>query len=243
MVEHIEKGTLSPRVKAVIALTSWRKRINTVGLTIYNLFETCGPDYHIVLTLSEEEFPRKERELPRDLVLMNKTGVFEILYVRKNYKAFKKFLFAMQRYQTVPIISADDDCIYRFNYANELYNAWRICKSRRACYWCSNINKGFFNTSGYATIHPPYYYKDAYMLLTDDIIKLGEDDLFYAAVCKLYNHTSCTCLNLNLNDVAIIHDEECPLHDTYRKSTLSSNDRFTTMYNLVVEAYHEYYRK
>lgn len=54
MIEHIEQGTLPLGKKAVIALTSWKKRINTVGLTIYNLFETCGPDYHIVLTLAEE---------------------------------------------------------------------------------------------------------------------------------------------------------------------------------------------
>ena len=40
MFEHIEQGTLAPNIRACIALTSWKKRINTVGLTIYNLFET-----------------------------------------------------------------------------------------------------------------------------------------------------------------------------------------------------------
>ena len=90
MIEHVEQGTLDPNIRACIALTSWKKRINTVGLTIYNLFETCGPDYHIVLTLAEEEFPKKEQELPRDLVLMNKAGVFEILWCKRNWRSFKK---------------------------------------------------------------------------------------------------------------------------------------------------------
>ena len=91
MIEHIEQGTLPAHVKACIALTSWKRRINTVGLTIYNLFETCGPDYHIVLTLAEEEFPKKEQELPRYLVLMNRAGVFEILWCKRNWRSFKKF--------------------------------------------------------------------------------------------------------------------------------------------------------
>ena len=124
MIEHIEQGTLPSHVKACIALTSWKKRINTVGLTIYNLFETCGPDYHIVLTLAEEEFPKKEQELPRDLVLMNKAGVFEILWCKRNVKTFKKWLFCAAKYPKVPVISADDDCLYTCNYAEELYRKW-----------------------------------------------------------------------------------------------------------------------
>lgn len=92
MIEHIEQGTLPRGCKACIALTSWKKRINTVGLTIYNLFTVCGPEFHIVLTLAEEEFPKKEQELPRDLVLMNKAGMFEILWVKKNIRSLKKNL-------------------------------------------------------------------------------------------------------------------------------------------------------
>ena len=111
-IENIEQGTLPAHIKAVIALTSWKKRINTVGLTIFNLRCVCGRDFHIVLTLAEEEFPRKERELPEDLMRMNRVGIFEILWVKKNYKSFKKVLFAMDKYKTYPIISADDDCLY-----------------------------------------------------------------------------------------------------------------------------------
>jgi hypothetical protein len=129
MIEHIEQGTLPSGCKAVIALTSWKKRINTVGLTIYNLFETCGPDYHIVLTLAEEEFPKKEQELPRDLVLMNKAGVFEILWCKRNWRSFKKWVFAGIKYPKVPIITADDDCIYTCNYANKLYDIWQHNKT------------------------------------------------------------------------------------------------------------------
>ena len=52
---------------AIISLTSWRGRINSVSKTLYSLIKQC-PGFHIVLVLSEEEFPKKEKELPSDLL-------------------------------------------------------------------------------------------------------------------------------------------------------------------------------
>ena len=229
MFEHIEQGTLAPNIRACIALTSWKKRINTVGLTIYNLFETCGPDYHIVLTLAEEEFPEKEQELPRDLVLMNRAGMFEILWCKRNIRSFKKILYTMQKYRTVPIISADDDSIYRFNYANELYRQWLRNKNARICYWCSDIlgNGSAINTSGYATLHPPFFYGECLHLLTNKVVSLNEDDLFYAAYSMILHKTKVVCLDRSYFDVAVPHDEVQPLHDLYCKNKNSC--RFSTM--------------
>lgn len=138
-IENIEQGTLPAHIKAVIALTSWKKRINTVGLTIFNLRCVCGRDFHIVLTLAEEEFPGKEQELPEDLMRMNRVGIFEILWVKKNYKAFKKWLFAAERYKTLPIITADDDCLYFCNYAEELYAKWLTNKKSNISYTISTV--------------------------------------------------------------------------------------------------------
>ena len=103
--------------KAIISLTSWKARINTVGLTIFNLLKTC-PGFHIVLVLAEEEFPSKEAELPKQLAAMANAGLFEILWIQKNVKSFKKWIFTAQRFSNIPIISADDDCLYNRNYAN-----------------------------------------------------------------------------------------------------------------------------
>ena len=46
--------------KAIISLTSWKARIGTVAKTIFSLVKQC-PGFHIVLVLSEEEFPQKEK--------------------------------------------------------------------------------------------------------------------------------------------------------------------------------------
>jgi hypothetical protein len=204
MIEHIEPGILPPNKKACIALTSWKKRINTVGLTIFNLFDTCGPDYHIVLTLAEEEFPRKERELPRDLLAMQRAGVFEILWVKKNTKSLKKICYAMARYNTVPIISADDDCIYTSNYAEVLYNAWRIHRKAISSYNVAH-HYGIPFQHGPSTIYPPGIFgvKCLELLVNPQVININHDDVLYGLIAW-YNHIP--IIDINKPVPYIFHD-------------------------------------
>jgi hypothetical protein len=67
--------------------------------------------------------------------------MFEILWVKKNWKSFKKWIFAGIKYPMVPIITADDDVIYTCNYANNLYKSYL----ERRCHiitWINSINSG-----------------------------------------------------------------------------------------------------
>lgn len=224
MNEHIEQGTLPSGKKAVIALTSWKNRINTVGLTIYNLFTMCGPEFHIVLTLAEEEFPRKERELPRDLVLMNKAGIFEILWVKKNYKAFKKILFAMQRYQDVPIISADDDCIYMYNYAELFYDIWTTHKSTFVSCYISHY-RGTPHTGGAATLYPPHVFGDAGIRILDKTRVYtisNQDDDFYTSLRQRLNLKN-AIHGCDYKTLYFFHDEISPSHVEIK--TLTKHNR------------------
>jgi len=172
--------------KAIISLTSWKKRINTVGKTIYSLLKQC-PGFHIVLVLSEEEFPKKEKELPKDLMLMANANIFEILWVYKNYKSFKKVFFTMNKYKTVPIISADDGCMYTCNYAEELYNEWTNHKNCIVSWKkfqgdLSRKNPCPCGGGGYGIIYPPNCFKNfaIYCLNKNfnEIIKNPNDDRF-----------------------------------------------------------------
>ena len=229
MIEHIEQGTLPSHVKAVIALTSWKKRINTVGLTIFNLMCVCGPEFHIVLTLSEDEFPEKEMELPHDLIVMNLAGVFEILWVKNNWRSFKKWIFCSLRYPTVPIITADDDCLYKFNYANELLSH---ISSHGTCvtYWCDRFKRTrCYNTAGYATCYPPGYFRNVENYMTTDMLdEYDEDDMLYVALRYIQNITGCVCLNRSYEEIAVPHDEIDPLHDIYKGRTRDERDRMIT---------------
>lgn len=163
--------------KAIISLTSWRARINTVSKTLFSLLKQC-PGFHIVLVLSEEEFPQKEKELPENLMVFVENELIELLWVYKNYKSFKKVLFTMDKYRDVPVISADDDCIYTCNYAQELYDVWKKNKNYTVIY--SYHIKPWYYTFGPATLHSPLNYK---FLLTNDVMRIedsfrGDDDYY-----------------------------------------------------------------
>jgi len=229
MIEHIEQGTLAPNIRACIALTSWKKRINTVGLTIYNLFETCGPDYHIVLTLAEEEFPRKEQELPRDLVLMNRAGVFEILWCKRNVKSFKKWLFCAAKYPKLPVITADDDCIYTCNYAERLYNKW-VETGKKYIITNNGMQYNYlYITRGPNTLFPPHWLRMPIEQLFNRLSMLTacNDDAFYS----IYNFINkYKVIDLNETQYFIFHDTIAALSEHGYNMELAINQSYQILY-------------
>lgn len=183
--------------KAIISLTSWKARINTVSKTLFSLFKQC-PGFHIVLVLSEEEFPKKEKELPENLMLFVENDLIEILWVYKNYKSFKKVLFTMDKYRDVPVISADDDCIYTCNYAqilySELYKSSCHIISFRKSVKCPGCPVGC------STIYSPKTFQTLLNEFKNFKIKNNQDDGFFLKMYKkhkwkfkaLYNYFPCT---------------------------------------------------
>ena len=206
--------------KAIISLTSWKARINTVGKTLYSLLKMC-PGFHIVLVLSEEEFPKKEEELPEELMLFVDNDLIEILWVYKNYKAFKKVLFTMDKYRDVPVISADDDCIYIINYAQELYDIWLKNKDCFITYKITKQKYDCIETWGFATLHPPFAYGE-YGLFYIDYLEIknnkhSQDDSYYTVLRKKVNNMNVINLNKKMRDVVFIHDENSSLFEVRKK--------------------------
>ncbi len=210
-------SSLPNNAKAVIALTSWKARINTVGITIFNLLHMC-PGFHIVLTLSDAEFSNKELDLPNDLITLSKKQLVEILWTHQNVKSFKKWCYAAQRFPNVPIISADDDCLYTRNYAEELYNAWLLAPDR-----CYTIHKcpvtGFQH--GPATLYPPGKLS-SFMIshLTKNVLETSHDDVFIGM-----------CMNkLNIPIIEVSNIVPYIFHDTTEAlSDGKSTNVFTAM--------------
>ena len=167
--------------KAIISLTSWRARINTVDKTIYSLIKQC-PGFHIVLVLSEEEFPKREEELPERLMLFVENELIELLWVYKNYKSFKKVLFTMDKYRDVPVISADDDCIYTCNYAEELYQGW--LKDKMSIQTFHSCKVTHFQ-HGPTTLYPPYcFLQYGLEKLNETVMNTNHDDVYYGCLAN-----------------------------------------------------------
>lgn len=131
--------------KAIISLTSWKARINTVSKTLYSLIKQC-PGFHIVLILSEEEFPKMMNELPENLKLLADNKFIEILWVYKNYKVTKK-LIPCCKYTDIPIIITDDDVIIVKPFAEELWQHWNKNKNCFISYVTSNANPPYINAA------------------------------------------------------------------------------------------------
>lgn len=168
--------------KAIISITSHKRRINTVAKTIFSLLTYCK-DFHIVLVLSTDEFIKKDDDLPEDLRIILKNDLIELLWVKENTKAFKKVLPTMEKYPDIPIITADDGCYYYRNYADDLYNRWLSQKNSIISYnrFCRlNI---VFGGGGSGIIFPPGCFKG--FKPSQKIIDTGHDDYYYGCLAKI----------------------------------------------------------
>ena len=174
--------------RGIISLTSWKARINTCSKTIYSLLKQC-PGFHIVLVLSEEEFPKMMDELPENLKLFVDNELIEVLWVYKNYRSFKKVLFTMDKYREVPVISADDDCIYTCNYAKMLYDAWTNDKTSILANETHSDKYFTWASGGVGVIFPPSAFNTMGIsyISNEDLIRTNHDDLFFGILSKKQN--------------------------------------------------------
>lgn len=221
--------------KAIISLTSWKARINTVSKTLYSLLQQC-PGFHIVLVLSEEEFPQKEKELPENLMLFIENDIIELLWVYKNYKSFKKVLFTMDKYRDVPVISADDGQMYTENFAEKLYTIWQKNKNCIISNTQFKIKDVYFGCGARGILYAPNCLENAITFLTNDIIKTNHDDMYIGILAKI-NHIPwyfINKLNYRKNNFKVFkNDEKVGL--TYNKMYNDSayNKIYTSIKNII----------
>ena len=199
--------------KAIISLTSWKARINTVGLTLFSLYKQC-PGFHIVLVLSEDEFPNKEAELPDTILAFVEQDLIEILWVKRNYKAFKKVIFTIEKYKGIPVISADDDCLYICNYAEQLYQQW--VRTQASVIRYTPRSKQI--TQGPCTLYclPPTLVQKFIDSLTDEQISASQDDHVFSSFLTrngIQINTSTGCKKFPF----VFHNDNQPLTKGQRK--------------------------
>lgn len=107
----------------IISMTSWRRRIRDVGPVLFSFLQlepAC--DFRVVLVLSSDEFPGKDREIPEELVRLRTHPRFELLWTGPNTRAFKKYFPVRRKYPDIPIITVDDDEPARPNFLADIWN-------------------------------------------------------------------------------------------------------------------------
>lgn len=111
---------------AIVSLTSHPGRINIVGKTIETLINQTVQPNRITLWLAEEEFPNRDKDLPKDLIVRRNTcDFFDINWVKDDLKPHKKYLYAMKKYQDKPIIIVDDDVYYDKHLIENLLDSYK----------------------------------------------------------------------------------------------------------------------
>ena len=118
----------------VVSVTSWEKRIKILPKCLYYFIknQTVKPD-KIIITLSSDEFPNKEQDLPDDLLLLIDAFNIELSWVKKNIYAHKKYE-VFKKYYNDYVIIIDDDIYYPNDYIEKLLEYSNLYPESVICY-------------------------------------------------------------------------------------------------------------
>ena len=173
--------TNSP-IDVIVSLTSWRGRIYSeiVQLVLFSLLkQKTKYRYKVVLVLSTDEFPKKEAELPANIVKMaEKVENFEIRWCKKNSRALKK-IYSMDYYPDLPVITTDDDIIVKDDFVEQFMNAHTRYPKEiiYAHLWDFPANPEI-KISGWARLFPPHSLYPLDEKLFDKCFHGVEDDVW-----------------------------------------------------------------
>lgn len=111
-------------LELIVSLTSYPARIPYIKYTLYTLLmQSCKPN-QILLWLSKEEFPNKEKDLPQELLEFVKKGL-EIKWCDQNLYSYKKLIPSLKEFSNSTIVTADDDILYPKDWLEKLYRAYK----------------------------------------------------------------------------------------------------------------------
>lgn len=167
----------------VVSLTSWRGRIYSeiVQLVLFSLLkQKTKYRYKVVLVLSTDEFPKKEKELPANIVKMAELiPTFSLLWTKKNTKALKKLDPTMAAYPDLPVITTDDDIIVKDDFVEQFMNAHtRYPKEIIYAHLWDFPANAEIKISGWARLFPPHSLYPLDEKLFDKCFHGVEDDVW-----------------------------------------------------------------
>lgn len=109
--------------KLIVSFTSYPARICFVPAVLSCLLAQSRPADRIVLYLSEDQFPEKEKELPEELLKAAAQDQLLIRWVPGDLKPHKKYLYAFREYLNDIVVTVDDDVLYAPDLLENLWQA------------------------------------------------------------------------------------------------------------------------
>lgn len=107
----------------IVSFTTYGTRMH--GQEIYQFLDSivnqkCCIRYHIVCTLFEQDY----LNIPEKLKTYFNEHEIEIIVSEFNYRSNLKYIFSMQKYSYIPVITVDDDMVYRDDAIQLLYDSY-----------------------------------------------------------------------------------------------------------------------
>lgn len=110
-------------IPVIVSLTSYPARMNSIIYTLRSLMnQTLKPD-KIILWLTESQYPRREADIPLEILKLRKYGL-TIEWYDRPIRSYTKLIPAFQQYPNAIIVTVDDDIQYRKDWLEGLYNAY-----------------------------------------------------------------------------------------------------------------------
>jgi hypothetical protein len=120
ILKNFVNNFINLKEKVIITMTSWKKRINYINSVLEILLNNTYIPDKVILNLAIEEFPKKNDELPKNILNLLRFNNFEIFWVEKNNNVFKKLIPTINRFKNDLIITTDDDILYSYDFIENI---------------------------------------------------------------------------------------------------------------------------
>ena len=222
--------------KVIITMTSWKKRIENSNRALEILLKNTYIPNKVILNLAIEEFPKKYNELPKNVLNLLKFENFEIFWVEKNNKVFKKLIPTLNRFKNDLIITTDDDVLYPYDFIEKILKLYIKNGSNKPMSFGAKssdwkIGKIKINSHYGAGSIVKYKYfgeklNELYNENTNNLINKGikcfDDALYtYAAILNGYKY-----LRVNEYNIKIYVKKSIPLKYSYSKKNVKNLNNY-----------------
>ena len=168
----------------IVSLTSYPARIQIVSKAIESILNQKMKADKIVLYLAKEQFPKREKNLPKSLLNFVEDGKIELRWC-DDLKSHKKYYYAFQEFKNDLVITFDDDLTYHPKMIENLFNSYKnfpnaVSASRAHLvtfdfdgnllpyeFWIKNVDNCIAKpsmqllcTTGAGSLFPPNLFKD-----------------------------------------------------------------------------------
>lgn len=197
-----QKFKLDTKSNINVCFTSFKGRINNLKPLIDSLLNQ-SVRCNIYLTLSIDEFPNKENELPKYLTSISDSRL-HINWVEKNIKPFKKSLYTLHLLDDDAIIvTLDDDVV--LNKDTIEIGLKHFDGNNPLCikHYKTTVgyNKMMYTPSGCFTIYNKNMVKHWDEIINDEIILTNDDDRFMMALFWLNGYYNKPIFELSVNEL------------------------------------------